>query len=105
MAEPKKLEREGRQWSEDEKRELAEKIESMSIEELAEFFDNTDTSNLPMEDASDEIQIRREMESVSVRLPKEDVAALKRRAAKSGVGYTTLLRMIVHEHVHSPLTR
>lgn len=78
-----------------------------SIEEIAEFFDKTDTSDFDWgEDATEEAaSVRREMESVSVRLPKEDVAALKRRAAKSGVGYTTLLRMIVHEHVHSPLTR
>lgn len=78
-----------------------------SIEEIAEFFDKTDTSDFDWgEDAPEDMAtVRREMESVSVRLPKEDVAALKRRAAKSGVGYTTLLRMIVHEHVHSPLSR
>mgnify|MGYP003338659423 CR=1 FL=1 len=32
------------------------------------------------------------------------VDALRRRAAKSGVGYTTLIRMIVRAHLNNPLT-
>lgn len=84
-------------------RELAEKLSRMSIEELAEYFDTTDTSRIEMEEAT-EVEIERpELEQISLRLPKEDLEFLKRRAAKLGVGYTTLLRMIVREHVRSSL--
>jgi predicted DNA binding CopG/RHH family protein len=82
-------------------KELSEK----SVEELADYFDRTDTSELPLEDAT-EVKIERpELEQISIRLPKEDLAELKRRAARIGVGYTTLLRMILREHLRSPLRR
>jgi predicted DNA binding CopG/RHH family protein len=42
---------------------------------------------------------------LSLRLPKEDVAAPKRRAAAAGVGYTTFIHMIVRQHLRNPLTR
>jgi predicted DNA binding CopG/RHH family protein len=48
------------------------------------------------------VAIRPELEQISVRLAKEDVEALKRRAKRSG-DYTTILRMIVHERVNRPL--
>ena len=83
-------------------------IERGDIEEIAEFYDNTDTGDFDWSEDEPEnraVAFRPELEQISVRLPKEDVEALKRRAERSGVGYTTLLRMIVHEHVNSPLTR
>ena len=83
------------------RRELLEK----SVEELADYFDQTDTSELPLEEAT-EVEIERpELEQISIRLPKEDIAELKRRASKAGIGYTTLLRMILREHLHSPSRR
>lgn len=74
------------------------------IEELAAYFDETDTGDLPLEEATDVVIARPELEQISLRLPREDVAELKRRAAEAGVGYTTLLRMIVREHLRRPAT-
>jgi predicted DNA binding CopG/RHH family protein len=81
-------------------------IERGDIEEIAEFYDETDTGEFDWDEDEPEnraVAFRPELEQISVRLPKEDVEALKRRAKRSGVGYTTILRMIVHEHVNSPL--
>lgn len=83
------------------RKELSEK----SVEELADYFDRTDTSELPLEEAT-EVEIERpELEQISIRLPKEDIAELKRRAHNAGIGYTTLLRMIVREHLRGPSWR
>ena len=75
------------------------------LEALADYFDGTDVGELPWEEATDAAIARPELEQVSLRLPREDVAALKRRAQKAGVGYTTLIRMIVRQYLQSPLTR
>lgn len=74
------------------------------IEELADFYDRADTSELSSwEEAEDVIIEPPELEQISIRLPKEDLAAIRRRAARSGVGYTTLIRMILREHLQDPL--
>lgn len=70
------------------------------IEKLADYYDNIDLGETAWDEEGAEIE-RPELEQVSIRLPKEDLEILKRRAAKMGVGYTTLLRMIVREHVRS----
>lgn len=75
------------------------------IHELAEYFDRTDAGGLEWREATDIKVERPELEQVSIRLPKEDLAELKRRAARAGVGYTTLVRMILREYLRSPLTR
>jgi len=72
------------------------------IQELADYYDNNDLGEAPWDEEEVEIE-RPELEQISLRLPKEDLEFLKRRAAKLGVGYTTLLRMIVREHVRSSL--
>lgn len=60
---------------------------SASVEKLAEHFDKTDTTDMSWEVVT-EAQIERpELEQVFVRLPKEDVAVLRRRAARLGIGY------------------
>lgn len=46
---------------------------------------------------------RSELQQISLRLPKEDLEQLRRRAARAGVGYTTLIRMILHQHLRNPL--
>lgn len=76
------------------------------IEELAEFYDNTDTSELEGEDVTNQgvIMGPEDMEQVSIRLPKEDLEQIKRRAKSAGVGYTTMIRMIIHAHLENPLT-
>ncbi len=78
-------------------------LERGDINEIADFYDRTDTGDLPWEPVDDVI-LGPELEQISIRLPKEDLDALRRRAAKSGVGYTTLIRMIVRAHLNNPLT-
>ena len=67
---------------------------------LADFFDRTDTEELEWEDASLEFR-RPELVHVSVRIPKEDLAAIKRAARKAGVGYTTYIRMVLRRAVEA----
>ena len=75
------------------------------VQEIAEFFDRTDTTELDLDGVDDVAIERPELEQISIRLPKEDLEALRRRAAKSGVGYTTLIRMIARAHLDNPLAR
>lgn len=84
--------------------EMEEVLARGDVQEIAEFFDRTDTGELDLEPADDVVIERPELEQISIRLPKEDLDALRRRAAKSGVGYTTLIRMIVRAHLDNPLT-
>lgn len=83
--------------------EMEEVLARGDVQEIAEFFDRTDTGELDLEPA-DDVVVGGELEQISIRLPKEDLDALRRRAAKSGVGYTTLIRMIVRAHLNNPLT-
>lgn len=64
------------------------------VKETAEFFDNIDTQELEWEDANVGFE-HPEMVHVSVRIPKEDLAAIKKAARKLGVGYTTYIRMVL----------
>ena len=75
------------------------------IEQLAEHFDVTDASDVAWDEADDAEIDRPELEQISIRLPRQDVAELKRRARRRGIGYTTLMRMILREHLRNPLTR
>ncbi|MGH3146983.1 MAG: CopG family antitoxin [Rubrobacter sp.] len=79
-------------------------LERGEADEIADFYDRTDTGDLPWEEADDVVIERPELEQISIRLPKEDLEALRRRAARRGVGYTTLIRMIVRAHLENPLT-
>ena len=75
------------------------------LDALAEHFDTTDVGGLPWNESEEVLIERPELEQLSLRLPREDLAALKRRAARAGVGYTTLIRMIVRQYLHNPLLR
>ena len=75
------------------------------LDALATRFDRTDAGELPWEEAGDAAIDRADLEQISLRLPKDDLVTLKRRAAHSGVGYTTLVRMIVRRYLHDPLSR
>lgn len=86
-------------------RQMREVLARGDVREIAEFFDRTDTTELPLREADDVVVQRPELEQISLRLPKEDLAAIRKRAARSGVGYTTLIRMILREHLHDPLSR
>ena len=81
-------------------------MEQSRIEELARYFDQTDVSDPgAWEEADDAVVERPELEQISLRLPKDDIAEIKRRANRTGVGYTTLIRMILREHLRNPLVR
>ena len=83
------------------KQELAEQISRMSVEEIAKFFDMTDTSQVASEEAT-EVEVERpELEQISLRLPREDLEILRQRAARMGIGYTTLLRIVVREYLRN----
>ncbi len=80
-------------------------ISEERIEELADYYDNTDLGDVPSEEATD-VEIERwELEQVSLKLPARDVKELRRRAAKMGIGYTTLIRMILRKHLRDTLAR
>jgi predicted DNA binding CopG/RHH family protein len=81
-------------------------LEHSRIEELARYFDQTDVSDPDAwEEADDAVVERPELEQISLRLPREDIAEIKRRANRTGVGYTTLIRMILRQHLRNPLAR
>jgi hypothetical protein len=73
------------------------------LDRLAAYFDSTDSGTLEWEEAEDVTIERPEMEQISLRLPKADVAALRRRAGRAGIGYTTLIRMVVRHYLRTPL--
>jgi len=75
------------------------------LDKLAEYFDRTDAGELPWDEESEVVIERPELEQISLRLPKEDLLNLKRRASRLGVGHTTLIRMLLHQYLRSPLTR
>jgi predicted DNA binding CopG/RHH family protein len=70
-------------------------IPRAELDDLANYFDRTDAGELEWVEAEDLVIERPELEQISLRLPKEDLIALKRRAAQLGVGYTTLIRMML----------
>ena len=69
-----------------------------SVDEIAEFFDRTDTEELEWEDADVRFE-RPEMVHISVRIPKDDLVAIKRAATELGLGYTAFIRMILRRAV------
>lgn len=75
------------------------------LRRLAEHFDATDAGELEWEEATEVSVERPELEQVSIRLPREDLAELRRRAARAGVGYTTLIRMLLRRYLRDPLAR
>jgi predicted DNA binding CopG/RHH family protein len=81
-------------------------LEQSRIEELARYFDRSDMSDPDTwEEVDDAVVERPELEQISLRLPRDDLAEIKRRANRTGVGYTTLIRMILREHLQNPLVR
>lgn len=83
-------------------RKFAERLSRMSVEELADYFDSHSTAHMPLEPA-EEVEIERsELEQVSMRLPAQDLAELRQQASEKGIGYTTLIRMILREHLREP---
>lgn len=86
---------------------IPRQVSQKHIEELADYYDHTDTAELEDgEDVTDQVQFEGpdDMEQISIRLPREDLEQIRRRAKVAGVGYTTMIRMIVHAHLENPLT-
>jgi predicted DNA binding CopG/RHH family protein len=75
------------------------------LDALAEHFDATDAGDLPWEEESDVTIKRPELEQISIRLAKEDLAQLKAQATRAGVGYTTLVRIVLRRHLREAKAR
>jgi predicted DNA binding CopG/RHH family protein len=73
------------------------------IEQLAKFFDETDTTSLADLEEVHELP-ERELVSVSLRLPKRDLEVLKRVAAREGLAPTTFMRWVLRRFVRSLAT-
>lgn len=73
------------------------------IEELAEHFDQTDVGDPAEFEEVEDMVIERspELAQISVRIPPDDLAALRQQADHAGIGYTTLIRMIIRDHLNS----
>jgi predicted DNA binding CopG/RHH family protein len=69
------------------------------LDALAGHFDSTDAGDLAWEEEPNVTVRRPELEQVSIRLAKEDLAELKAQAARMGIGYTTLVRMVLRRHL------
>jgi len=73
------------------------------IEELAEHFDQTEVGDPAEFEEVEDVVIERspELVQISLRIPPEDLAALRQQADHAGIGYTTLMRMIIRDHLNS----
>jgi len=72
---------------------------------MAEFFDRTDLGDLELKDVEASYRKKenyqsQEMTHISLRLPKEDLQALRKMARKAGVGYTTFVRMLIKQAIN-----
>lgn len=74
------------------------KTEFKSIDEMAGFFDNTDSQELDWEDTNTKFE-RPNMKHVSIRIPEEDLLIIRKRASELGIGHTAMIRMIIHRSV------
>lgn len=67
-----------------------------SEDQLIRWTESADLGEYELEEASDVEVARPELETITLRLDKEDIRRLKQRARATGVGHTTLARMILH---------
>lgn len=65
-----------------------------TIEEMADFYDKNDSTKLDWEDTDLKIE-RPKMVQISIRIPEEDLNAIRKKAHKIGLGYTALIRMML----------
>jgi predicted DNA binding CopG/RHH family protein len=79
--------------------------QAADLDALAEHFDRTDARELPWDEATEVTITHPDLEQTALRLPREDLAELKRCAASAGISYTPLIRMILRQHLRNPLTR
>ncbi len=85
------------------KKDQQEVPDQARIEELAEHFDRTGVGDPEAFEEVEDVVIERrpELAQISVRIPPEDLAALRQQADHAGIGYTTLIRMIIRDHLNS----
>ena len=74
------------------------------VKELAEFFDQVDTTDL---DGLQEVPEppERDLVNVSLRLPRRDVETLRRVASSEGLAPSTFMRWVLHRFVKSLTSR
>lgn len=74
-----------------------------SLNDMAHFFDEIDTMVLEAEEADVKFvraeQPDEELEQISIKLPKRDLAIVRAAAKEAGIGYTTYIRMILRNYV------
>ncbi|MHB1042472.1 MAG: CopG family antitoxin [Eubacteriales bacterium] len=70
-----------------------------TIDEMAEFFDSTDSRELNWEDSNLRFE-RPKMKHVSIRIPEEDLKIIRHRASELGIGHTAMIRIILHRSVN-----
>ncbi|KJS01382.1 MAG: hypothetical protein VR68_05090 [Peptococcaceae bacterium BRH_c4a] len=70
-----------------------------NIDEIADFFDLTDSRELDWEDTKLKFE-RPKMKHVSIRIPEEDLIIIRERASDLGIGHTAMIRMILHRSVN-----
>ena len=89
-----------KKWNlDDEEREILEGIHSGKVKPLPErefeaFKKHLKASVLYTQ------QLRKKSESISLRIPKADLDAIKARAADEGLPYQTLIGSLVHKYAH-----
>lgn len=76
----------------------------VDVQKLAERLD-ADAGDLLWEEPTEVEIARPELEQISLRLPKNDLAVLRARAARAGIGYTTLIRMVLRDYLRSAVAR
>lgn len=75
------------------------KPELNTIDEMAEFFDHTNSKELDWEDTKLLFE-RPKMTHVSIRIPEDDLKIIRQRANDLGIGHTAMIRMILHRSVN-----
>ncbi|NPV93283.1 MAG: hypothetical protein HPY50_21195 [Firmicutes bacterium] len=66
--------------------------------DTANFLDNLEARGIDwMNDARARFE-RMDMVNISVRIPREDLFKIKENAQELGIGYTALIRMIIHQY-------
>ena len=74
------------------------------LDELAAHFDATDAADLSWDEATDVEIVRGDVEVVPLRLPREDLSEIQRRASRLGVQPDTIVRMLVRRYLDDPLS-
>jgi predicted DNA binding CopG/RHH family protein len=70
-----------------------------TVEEMADFFDKVDSTKLAWEDTDLKVE-RPKMVQISIRIPEEDLNAIRRKARKIGLGHTSLIRMMLRRSLY-----